>query len=300
LNPSSASTTSSACVELPSFRAYAKINLGLFVIDKRRDGFHNIKTVFHRVNPFDEISFDASPQIGVVSASSVVPSDERNICYQAASLLAKHLNVTKGVMISIQKNIPVGAGLGGGSSDAATVLLHLPGFWARTVSNTQLQSLALQLGSDVPYFLNQGSALAKGRGEVLEYFTLDVPFTILLCNPGIHISTAWAYQHVTPRQQDIDLKNLMVRGMRDTPLLAALANDFEEPVFQEYPMIREVKESMLQAGAIFSSMSGSGSTVYGLFSDAQKADKAAGILDSRGWKTYLTDPHFSPLEPEPL
>ena len=282
---------------MTSFRAYAKINLGLFVIEKRPDGYHNIETVFHRVNLFDEISFNASRQIGVSSSSSAAPSDERNICFKAATLLAKYLKVTNGVMISIRKNIPVGAGLGGGSSNAATVLLHLPAFWGHTASNDLLHSLALQLGSDVPYFMTTGSASAKGRGEDLEYFTLDVPYTILLCNPRIHISTAWAYQHVTPHQRKIDLKDLVVRGMKDTSLLATLKNDFEEPVFREHTAIKEVKELMLQSGAAFSSMSGSGSMVYGLYSDPQKAKEAAGILNSRGWNTYLTHPHFSPVEP---
>jgi 4-diphosphocytidyl-2-C-methyl-D-erythritol kinase len=282
---------------VPTFRAYAKINLGLLVLEKRADSYHAIETVFHRVNLFDEITFSLSDTIIVESSSSAVPSDERNICFKAAHLLARKLGVSAGVKISIQKNIPVGAGLGGGSSDAATVLLHLPSYWGTAGPKELLQSLALQLGSDVPYFLNKGSALAKGRGELLEYFSINVPYTILLCNPGIHVSTAWAYQHVKPMKRLVDLKEGVLRGMRDPSALSVITNDFENPVFREHPTIRRIKETMQLAGAVFSLMSGSGSTVYGLFDDDQKADDAARTLTTHRWKTYSTEPHFSPIEP---
>jgi 4-diphosphocytidyl-2-C-methyl-D-erythritol kinase len=280
-----------------SLRAYAKINLGLLVTEKRPDGYHNIETVFHRVNLFDEITLEAAPAIVVQSPSSDAPAGERNICHKAAALLKQHLGCDRGVGISISKNIPVGAGLGGGSSDAATVLKHLPDFWGRTVSKDALWKLALQLGSDVPYFLGDGSAFARGRGEVLEYFQLDMPYTILLCNPGIHVSTAWAYQHVTPQNRSIDLKAAVVSGMHHLPdLSAALVNDLEPAVFRKYPAIRQVKELMLQSGTVASSMSGSGSSVYGLFDDEGKATDASRSLAGKGFKVHLTPPHFSPSE----
>jgi len=275
-----------------TFRAYAKINLGLHVLEKRPDGYHNIETVFHRINLFDTISFDSSPTIAITSSSTIVPRDERNICFKAASLLRELWGIHEGVRISIQKNIPVGAGLGGGSSDAATVLLHLPAFWRHTASDNLLHSLAIQLGSDVPYFLERGSALAKGRGESLEYFSFDVPYTILLCNPGIHVSTAWAYQHVKPARSSVDLKDLVVRGMENPSALSGLTNDFEETVFKEHQVIGQIKQTMLHSGAVCSLMSGSGSSVYGLFPSRKDVETCEGILRQRGYFVSMTAPHF--------
>jgi 4-diphosphocytidyl-2-C-methyl-D-erythritol kinase len=277
-----------------TFRAYAKINLGLHVLEKRPDGYHNIETVFHRVNLFDEISFSFSSTVTVVSSPSIVPGDERNICFKAAKLLQDHLRIETGVKISIQKNIPVGAGLGGGSSDAASVLLHLSQYWGKKSPKELLHSLALQLGSDVPYFLHRGSALAKGRGELLEYFPFDVPYTILLCNPGIHVSSGWAYQQVKTRHHSADLKKNVVEGMQNPTALSSLTNDFEPAVFRVHPAIGTIKETMLRSGAVVSLMSGSGSTVYGLFDDERRATDAATTLNAQHWRTFFTEPHFSP------
>jgi 4-diphosphocytidyl-2-C-methyl-D-erythritol kinase len=279
------------------YRAYAKINLGLRILEKRPDGFHNIETVFHKVDVFDEILFHESERIEVMSSSDAAPSGESNICFKAARLLQKHLDVHDGVRISIIKNIPVGAGLGGGSSDAATVLRHLPRFWNRVVDEQTLEEFASQLGSDVPFFLGNTSALGASRGERLEWLTLDIPYFILLCNPNIHISTAWAYQHVmldNSNQHD-RLTQVLLEGMNNSLRLArGLRNDFEPIVFVEYPEVLRVKETMLRGGAHYASMSGSGSSVFGFF---QKGDTAAGVAQlfkAKGYRTFLTRPNFSP------
>ena len=273
------------------FRAYAKINLALLVKEKRPDGFHNIETVFHRIDLFDEITFEAADDIVVHSSDAAAPSDERNICHKAATLLQERLGARRGVRISIQKNIPVGAGLGGGSSDAATVLRELPKFWGHSVDDATLHQPALQLGSDVPYFLHRGTALGRGRGEILEYFDLDIPFTILLCYPGVHVSTAWAYQQVKPSVggETIDLRAILTDGMKNPSLLRAkLRNDFEPIVFKQFPVIKEVKEMMLNAGAEFALMSGSGSSVFGLFSGKEAAIVTEEVMKKRGWVTHIS------------
>ena len=180
------------------FHAYAKINIGLYVVERRPDGFHNIETVFHRIAIADALSLTPAGEIRVSSSSPDAPSDNTNICFKAAALLQAHLKTSQGVHIHIEKQVPVGAGLGGGSADAACVLRQLPALWGATVPEESLRTMALQLGSDVPYFLSPGSAVAGGRGELLQYFTLDVPYTILLCNPGIHVATGWAYGRITP------------------------------------------------------------------------------------------------------
>ena len=281
-----------------SFRAYAKINLGLLILEKRPDGYHNIETVFHRVGIFDEISLDPSPSIIVESSSPDAPDDERNICFETAKLLQEHLGIRAGVKISIQKNIPVGAGLGGGSSDAAAVLLRLPTFWGRAVGQKELSSLALQLGSDVPYFLKSGSAHARGRGEILDFFALDVPYTILLCSPGVHVSTAWAYRQVSPRKRPVDLASLVLKGMKNPKDLHEIGNDFESTVLDAFPVVRNAKNAMIENGAVFSLMSGSGSTVFGLFDNHEVAHQASNALEAVGFQTHLTPPHFQPVEPE--
>lgn len=284
---------------MTSFRAYAKINLGLFILAKRKDGYHTIETVFHRVDLFDEISLAPSSEITVESSSREAPGGEENICFKAAKMLQEHFPIATGAKITIQKEIPVGAGLGGGSSDAAAILLHLPKFWGIAVAEQQLLSLALQLGSDVPYFIRSGSAHARGRGEILEDIPLDIPYFILLCNPGIHVSTAWAYQRVSPRKRAVNLAILVQKGMRDPKDLLGIENDFESTVVDEYPVVGEVKQTMIENGAVFSLMSGSGSTVYGLYNDLTLVHRTSRALEVRGFKTHLTLPHFKPIEHEP-
>lgn len=277
-------------------RAYAKINLGLRVLERRPDGYHNIVTVFHRIALCDEIALTASPTIGVISSSAEVPSDETNICYRAATLLSELLHPRAGVRIELRKRIPVGAGLGGGSSDAATVLLHLPAFWGCSITADDLSRLALHLGSDVPFFLRKGSAIAAGRGERLTYFSADIPYWILVCYPNIHISTAWAYARVTPRSRtpEYDPAEIIRTQMRNPELLrAALVNDFEPVVFEAYPQVRSVKELMLTGGAVFASMSGSGSAVFGFFQEEERARALERVFAAQGFTTHLTPPHFS-------
>jgi len=278
-------------------RAYAKINLGLLVLDKRPDGYHNIETVFHRIDLYDDIELEHALTISVTCSDPNTPSGEANICYKAAKLLQQHLGIHDGVTISIRKNIPVGAGLGGGSADAGVVLRELPRLWKKRIDDSTLRKLALQLGSDVPYFLSAGSALAKGRGEVLEYFKLHIPFTILLCTPNIHVSTAWAYQNVKPNKgsRPIDLKGIVLEGLKKpVHLVNGLRNDFEPVVFKEYPEIMRVKEAMMRGGAEFALMSGSGSSVYGFFSQRKFADEVSSYLRSKDHHTFLTDPNFAP------
>ena len=280
-----------------AFRAHAKINVGLRVLDKRPDGFHNIETVFHRIDVWDELSFEASENVEVVSDDPNAPGDASNICFTAAVVLRDHLGVHDGVRIRLKKQIPVGAGLGGGSSDGAQVLRQLPGFWGYQLTEEELRSLGLALGSDVPYFLGEGSALARGRGDMLEYFSLDIPFAIVLCYPGILVSTAWAYRQVIPATAASrpDLRDVVLSGMRNPRVLEeALTNDFENTVFASYPNVRAIKESMVEQGAVFALMSGSGSSVYGLFEEISEAEGTATMFRNMGYRAFVTAPSFLP------
>lgn len=277
------------------FRAYAKINIGLYVVERRPDGYHNIETVFHRIDLWDELAFALSPAIEVRPTTPDVPGDASNICHKAARLLQEHLGISAGVRISLRKQIPVGAGLGGGSADGAMVLRELPAFWGRVVDESTLRRLALELGSDVPFFLGRESAVAGGRGEILDYFPLDIPFVILLCYPNIHVTTGWAYGRITPGTvgKPVDLRQAVLRGMHEPVRLAQLLrNDFEPVVFASHPAVAELKQTMIREGAVFSLMSGSGSSVYGFFSEIQDAERVAASLAARGFRTSITLPHF--------
>ena len=279
------------------YASYAKINLGLRIVGRRPDGFHNIETVFHRIDLADFVDFAPGDGISIVTNSPEVPADTRNICHAAATSLQQHLDCAAGVRIILTKAIPVGAGLGGGSSDAATVLRYLPRFWGRSADEKMLQSIACDLGSDVPFFLGERSALARGRGEILEYVDLDIPFAILLVHPGIRVSTSWAYSQARPTGEasSTSLLEILVSGIDDPERLRkSLRNDFEAIVFNAHPEVKRVRDTMIELGATYASMSGSGSSVFGFFPDTNAADTASAVFRDRRYTTSVTPPHFRP------
>jgi 4-diphosphocytidyl-2-C-methyl-D-erythritol kinase len=174
------------------------------------------------------------------------------------------------------------------------VLKELPAFWGRSISNNDLAAIALNLGSDVPYFLQRGSAYATGRGEVLDHFETDFPFAILVSFPNIHVSTAWAYQQVKPRgTSQTTLKDELLDAMRAPEKLgAALRNDFEPVVFNAHPEIGAAKDSMLSSGALAAALSGSGSAVFGLYESSAKAEEAGKQFERSGHRVFITREGF--------
>jgi len=278
-------------------RAYAKINLGLLVLGKRPDGYHNIETVFRLIDIYDEVDFLQNDG-GIVfkSDSALLADDNTNLCVRAANLLRDLTGIHVGVDITLTKRIPLGAGLGGGSSDAAAVLKGLTKLWALDISTEELQTISATLGSDVPFFFQSPTAFAQGRGERLTPFDLTIPYWILVATPPIHVSTGWAYSHLTlqPPEQRPDLITLLLKDIGNPAILRThLVNDFEESVCQRFPEIAELKHSMLTTGAVFSLMSGSGSSVFGFFDSDAAASRAQEKL-SRQHFTALTSPSFSP------
>ncbi len=278
------------------YRAYAKINIGLRILGKRPDGYHNIETIFHQIDLYDEIAFQPGDTLRLSSSSTEVPLDSTNLCMRAAALLQQKSGYKGGIHIQLTKRIPVGAGLGGGSSDAATVLSALNEQWQLGIPAEQLLSLAATLGSDVPFFLQGGTALGTSRGEVLDHFSMRVPYWILTATPPLHISTAWAYTNVRPKQTDNarELRGIVEQNI-DEPerLKASVHNDFEEIVVQRYPVIAQLKVTLVNAGAVFSQLSGSGSSVYGFFRSRAEAQRAAQMTAS-SCSTSLTSPDFHP------
>jgi len=281
---------------METIKACAKINIGLRVLGKRDDGFHEIETVFHRVNPCDEIVLIPSDTITFKCTDPELPADERNLSLRAAGLLKKLSGTKRGAEIFLKKNIPVGAGLGGGSSDAASTLLGLARLWDLNIRKDDLHLLALQLGSDVPYFLGEGSAYARGRGDILEYFNLPVPHWILVVYPGIKISTAWAYGQINeehkhkPPEPSGQLRESILAHMHHPEDLARyIFNDFEPVVLHQNEIMRFCKISLYAAGAKFAQMSGSGSAFYGFFTDRAAVFTAAEIF-SKKYRVCIAPP----------
>ncbi|OIQ95987.1 4-diphosphocytidyl-2-C-methyl-D-erythritol kinase [mine drainage metagenome] len=256
----------------------AKINLGLNIIRKREDGYHDLETVFYPIlmkdvveivqnNTDCSISGIKSSELNVEFSCSGLPvetSQQNNLCVKAYHLLKKDLPSLPSVKIHLHKNIPMGAGLGGGSADAAFTLKLLNTKFNLNLSDQQLIDYALQLGSDCPFFIINQPCFATSRGEKMEKIDLDLSaYKFVIVNPGIHVSTAWAFAQIVPQEPKNSIKNIIQQPVPVWKDL--LKNDFEDAVMKQYPAIHQIKENLYNAGAAYVSMSGSGSTVYGIF-----------------------------------
>lgn len=262
-------------------QAPAKINLGLEILRRRADGYHDINTVFAAVGIFDEITLHRRADGLItcrVEGDPELEAGEDNLCVRAArALQAASADDSHGLDITLLKRIPMGAGLGGGSSDAAAVLAGAARLWNLRPEQGLLLDIAAGLGSDVPFFLRGGLAQAASRGEILAPVDLEFPYGVLLVNPGIHVPTPWAYRAVgrTGERPATDLVRHLRDAADDAGLLREhITNDFEAAVFAEHPVLPELKRRLYDAGAVLALMSGSGSTMFGLFSTVQAAEQA--------------------------
>jgi 4-diphosphocytidyl-2-C-methyl-D-erythritol kinase len=278
-----------------TLRACAKINIGLDVLRKRPDGFHDIQSIFVALDMHDILVFEPQPQAEVICIPEVTDSPDTNIVMKAARAYAQAFpNDAASAKITVNKGIPTGAGLGGGSSDAASALLGLAYLNGRHHSVElvkQLEPLAQMLGSDVPFFLRYGVAYVRGRGEHVAQLDDAFPWYALLVCPGIHVNTAHAYSTlgITGEQPQSDLLQSWRQAV-DTHIISRtqFTNDFERTVFAENPILATIKSSLYEHGANYASMSGSGSTMFGLFTSVDKAVEAQGAFD--GLQTYICAP----------
>jgi len=250
-----------------------KINLGLRITGKRADGYHNIETIFYPVPLHDALEIipysDTEHTVGAVftQTGKLIDGDEKdNLCIKAYHLLKKDFPQLPSAKIHLHKAIPMGAGLGGGSADAAFTLELLNDKFSLHLSTDQLLSYALLLGSDCPFFILNKPCFASGRGEIMKPLPVALAgYYLLLVNPGVHVNTSWAFSQlkIANKKTLTSLQSIITAPI---PFWKKeLVNDFEEPVFQQYPAIAFIKEKLYKQGALFTSMSGSGSTVYGLF-----------------------------------
>lgn len=267
-----------------TLEAYAKINFGLQILGKREDGYHDIVTVFQEIDLHDSLSFRKTPsEVNIVSSLTTLPSDESNLIYQAFNVFKNATAISGGIDVQLEKRIPMGGGLGGGSSDAAATLKALNHLWGNRLTHKELFRLAGEIGSDVPFFLMGGTALGLGRGEELEPVSLENDYWIVLLLPNVSISTAWAYRQAKiPLTKDgkiVTFRALFEKGTLQS-FRTKLINEFEEVVFERHPQLRSLKNGLYKEGAFYASMSGSGSTIYGLFYQEREARAAVKFFSS--------------------
>ncbi|WP_436517400.1 4-(cytidine 5'-diphospho)-2-C-methyl-D-erythritol kinase [Ekhidna sp. To15] len=256
----------------------AKINLGLNIVSKREDGYHNIESCFYPIPWHDSLEVIEAASFAFHSYGLDIPGDSSsNLCVKAFELIKKDHHIPS-VEIHLLKNIPMGAGLGGGSADGAFMLKMLNEMFRLSLTDSQLETYALQLGSDCPFFIKNQPVIAMGRGEQLTSIDLDLSgYHLAIHNPGIHVSTREAYGGVSPKNP-----TKSVREIIQTPLKhwkGTLVNNFESSIFPNHPAIADLKQEMYDTGAVYASMTGSGSTVFGLFE---------GEVKGKGWKCLST------------
>jgi len=262
-------------------KAPAKINIRLKVVGKRPDGYHELVSIMTPVEIFDvlDLTVSSGGPIAIACEGRDIPADESNLAYRAARDFMSMTGIDDGVSISLTKNIPVAAGLGGGSSDAAAVLLGLNEMYSRPLSEKDLHALALKLGADVPFFLNAVPSLATGIGEILEPISNWPETWYVIITPPILVSTAWVYGNLklelTSGEYDYIVKTLK----NDTFTVSMLLeNDLEKVTTVSFPIINTLKKLLVDAGAEGAIMSGSGPSVFGVFAFREKAEKVRDIL----------------------
>ena len=271
--------------------SHAKVNLRLDILGKRPDGYHDIRTVFQKITLGDELSIAvAKSGIKVECNHPQVPDNEGNLVFTAARALLDNYKVTDGLRITIKKRVPVAAGLGGGSSNAAATLMGINQLFELGLTDEELMEMGKAIGADVPFFIFGNSALATGVGDLLEPLTLNPRLWLILITPDTPISTAWAYGNIR-RGLTNNLNNITIPQCINhlAEVIALLSNDLEKVVIPHHPVIQTIKDELLDKGAKGSLMSGSGSTVFGIFESEGKAKEALSqIKVPKSWQVNIS------------
>jgi 4-diphosphocytidyl-2-C-methyl-D-erythritol kinase len=263
----------------------AKINIGLNIISKREDGYHNLETIFYPINLYDELTINDGDKFSFITTNPQLNIERNNSIVAAKDIISKRTGIEIKANIKLDKKIPIGAGMGGGSSDGAAALILFNEFYNLNLSNEALYSLALKIGSDAPFFIEPKPKFGSFRGEIFESIGLIIDKPILIVNPGIHISTTWAFSKIKPNIPGTHLNQIDFSGINNlSNLNNEITNDFETIVFERYPEIESIKNKMYELGAEFSLMTGSGSTVFGIFPDKSTTQKAVSEFP----KNYFT------------
>ena len=292
-------------------KAYAKINLGLDVIRRRSDGYHEVKMIMQTVGIYDVLTFrkkeqlEGSPQItialelkeaqGVAFSKEELPCDKSNLIYKAAALIMETYDIKEGVEITLQKNIPIAAGMAGGSTDAAAVFHGLNELFSLSMNLEDMKKLGVKIGADVPYCIMGGTALSEGIGEILTPLPAPPKANLLIAKPDINVSTKFVYEnlHADTLQfhPDIDGMAEALKAGSLTGITDRMSNVLETVTVKEYPVINQIKEEMLKSGARNALMSGSGPTVFGVYENEEAAKKAYEAVKELGLagQIFVTD-----------
>ena len=258
-------------------KAMAKINLGLDVVRKREDGYHEVRMIMQTIRMYDQIELEPTeaPGIRVSTNLNYLPTNEDNLVYKAAKLLMDEFDVKNGLNIGLRKFIPVAAGMAGGSSDAAAVMVGVNRLFHLNLSQKELMERGVKIGADVPYCILRGTALAEGIGEKLTHLPPAPAGYVLIAKPGIHVSTKFVYTNLKANEleshPDIDGQIQAIRSGDLKKVAELCGNVLETVTIPAYPVIEEIKDVMKKGGALNACMSGSGPTVFGLFDDREKA-----------------------------
>ena len=269
-------------------KARAKINLGLDVVRKREDGYHEVRMIMQMINLYDRITLRRStePGIRVTTNLPYLPVNEDNLVYRAAKLLMEEFKVTEGAEIELQKYIPVAAGMAGGSSDAAAVMVGVNRIFHLGLTKKQLMERGVKIGADVPFCIMRGTALAEGIGEVLTPLPAMPHCSLVIAKPKIHVSTKFVYGNLKASElkehPDIDGQVQALREGSLEQLVAKMGNVLEIVTVPAYPVIDEIKRTMLKNDAMGAMMSGSGPTVFGIFEREERAQEVCRLLKKEG------------------
>lgn len=279
-----------------SLKALAKINLGLDVVRRREDGYHEVRMIMQTIQLYDRLDIKRTqePGIQIQTNLSFLPVNENNLIYKAAKLLMDEFSITDGVSVKLDKRIPVAAGMAGGSTDAAAMLIGVNRLFSLGLTKRQLMERGVQIGADVPYCIMRGTALAEGIGEALSPLPPMVKCPVFIAKPSISVSTKFVYQNLklddTTIHPDIDrlIDDIKAKNLHD--IAAHMGNVLETVTIPNYPVIDEIKKHMLSNGALGAMMSGSGPTVFGLFDNEDTAKKAYKAMRSShlARQVYLT------------
>ncbi len=276
-------------------KAPAKINLSLDVINRRPDGYHDVKMVMQTISLHDRLILDTidDPAIIITCNCRWVPTDATNVAYKAAALFRDEFNIKAGVKINIDKRIPVAAGLAGGSTDAAAVLKGMRTIFCPGIPDSELMSIGKRVGADVPYCIKGGTMLATGIGEILMPLPALPPVYVVLVKPRVGVSTAWVYKNLKldslTEHPDTTLIIEAIENKNISALAANMKNVLETVTIQKHSVIKKIKDTLIRLGAVGSMMSGSGPTVFGIFTEHSVAEQAYSAVKESRWECYMTE-----------
>ena len=280
-------------MEKIELKAYGKINLGLDVIRKRPDGYHDLDMIMQMVDVYDDIVItkNKTGKIEVKTDTAVLSNGKDNLAYMAAKMLMDEFKIKDGVNIYINKRIPIAGGMAGGSSDCATTLMGINQLFELGLSKEELMERGVKLGADVPYCVLGGTAIARGIGEVLTPLPAPADCHVIIAKPPVSVSTAYVYGHIKPleitKRPDIEAMAQSIKDGDLKKMASLIYNVMEDVTVGEYPIISEIKQVMLDNGALNSIMSGSGPTVFGLFDDKEKAQQCEDFGGERSYTAAI-------------